>query len=251
MKKVIFNADDLGFSPETNKAIIESCDKGVVRSCSLFVNLPYTEDGVKLAKEAVLDVGLHLNLAVGESLTDSKSLTKGGEFHGGYEFLIRYFFGMIKKEDVEREIRAQIEKFKELGFALNHIDSHLHFHCLPKIYDIVLKLANEYNIKKIRLPRYSSSFSLRALFVLLIGKFCKEDKRSVKTVIGLSNIMGKLKFCKKGVTELMVHPSYDAKIYRKGYSELRILVSGNLKEKIREKGILVISFGDLISGEDG
>ena len=63
--------------------------------------------------------------------------------------------------------------------------------------------------------------------------------------------MGKLKFCKKGVTELMVHPSYDAKIYRKGYSELRILVSGNLKEKIREKGIIVISFGDLISGEDG
>ncbi|MBW1824065.1 MAG: hypothetical protein JRI87_05800, partial [Deltaproteobacteria bacterium] len=45
--------------------------------------------------------------------------------------------------------------------------------------------------------------------------------------------------------------SYDAKIYRKGYSELRILVSENLKEKIREKGITVISFGDLINGEDG
>jgi len=248
MKKVVFNADDLGFSLETNRAIIESCERGVVRSCSLFVNLPYTEDGVTLAKKAAIDVGLHLNLAVGRSLTDSKSLIKDGKFHGGYKFLLRYFLGMIKIKDVEREIRAQIEKFKELGFALNHIDSHLHFHCLPKIYDVVLKLAYEYNIKKIRLPYYSSSFSLESLFVLSISRFCKGDRKNVKTVIGLNNILGKLEFCKKGLTELMVHPSYDSKIYRKGYHELRVLVSEFLREKIKAKRIVVIGFEDLIEG---
>ena len=245
MKKVVFNADDLGYSPETNRAIIESFEKGVVRSCSLLVNLPYTREGIVLAKNTALDVGLHINLAVGKSLTDSKSLIKNGEFHGVYKFLIKYFLGMINIQDVEEEIRAQIEMFRDLGFSLNHVDSHWHLHCLPKIFDVVLKLAYEYNIKKIRKPYFSSNFSLRALFVLCISRFCKEDNKNVATVIGLGNSLRKLKYCKEGLTELMVHPSYDAEIYREGSSELNVLVGSTIKEKIKERDLAVVSFNDL------
>lgn len=245
MKKVVFNADDLGYSPETNRAIIDSFEKGVVRSCSLLVNFPCRGEAVVLVKNLELDVGLHINLAVGKSLTDSKTLIKNGEFHGAYKFLLRYFLGMINMQEVEEEIRAQIEMFRDLGFSLNHVDSHWHLHCLPKIFDVVLKLAYEYNIKKIRKPYFSSSFSLRTFFVLLISGFCKKDDKEIKTVIGLGNILRKLKYCEEGMTELMVHPSYDAKIYRKGQSELNVLVGSTIKEKIKEGDLSVVSFNDL------
>ena len=245
MKKVVFNADDLGLSPEVNRAIIESFEKGVVRSCSLLVNVPYTEDGIALVKNTTLDVGLHLNLAIGKSLTDSRSLVKDGIFHGAYRFLIRYFLGMINIKEVEREIRAQIEMFQKMGFALNHIDSHWHLHCLPKIFDVVVKLAYEYDIKKIRMPYYTSSFSLKAFFVLFVSRLCREDFKNVKTVIGLGTILRKLKYCENNLTELMVHPSYDAKLYRGGRSELKVLVSTILKEKLREKELVVVGFNDV------
>ena len=152
---------------------------------------------------------------------------------------------MISILDVEKEIRAQIEMFREMGFGLNHVDSHWHLHCLPKIFDVVLKLAYEYNIKKIRKPHYPSSFSLRAFLVLFMSRFCEEDEKNVKTVIGFGNILRKLGSCENSLTEIMVHPSYDAKIYKEGRNELNILVSTVLKERIIKKELTVVGFNDL------
>jgi hypothetical protein len=51
--------------------------------------------------------------------------------------------------ELEKEFRLQIEKIMSKT-KVTHIDSHLHIHAIPKIFDLVCKLAKEYGIKQVR-----------------------------------------------------------------------------------------------------
>jgi len=62
-RRLIINADDLGYDPAINRGIVEAMRKGAVTSATLMVNLPHSAEGAALASG--LAVGLHLNLARG------------------------------------------------------------------------------------------------------------------------------------------------------------------------------------------
>ena len=50
MKRLIVNADDFGFSPNRNRGIIESVEKGIVTSVSILVNFPAAEEAIDFVK---------------------------------------------------------------------------------------------------------------------------------------------------------------------------------------------------------
>ena len=62
-RRLIVNADDLGYDPAINRGIVEAMRQGVVTSATLMVNLPHSAEGA--AQAHGLAVGLHLNLARG------------------------------------------------------------------------------------------------------------------------------------------------------------------------------------------
>ena len=62
-RRLIVNADDLGYDPAINRGIVEAMRRGVVTSATLMVNLPDSAEGA--AQAHGLAVGLHLNLARG------------------------------------------------------------------------------------------------------------------------------------------------------------------------------------------
>ena len=71
--KVVFNADDFGYSKAVNYGIIEAFKSGVVRSTSILVTTPYFDHAVNLYneyKDLGLGVGIHLNLMMGKPLCD-------------------------------------------------------------------------------------------------------------------------------------------------------------------------------------
>lgn len=91
------------------------------------------------------NIGVHL------VLVDEKSLTGMQPTRNHRIFFIKYILGMIKLSEIEKELRAQLEKVVKTGIKLNFINSHQHLHLLSGITDIVIKLAKIYHIPQIRI----------------------------------------------------------------------------------------------------
>jgi hopanoid biosynthesis associated protein HpnK len=159
MKTAIINADDFGMSREGNAGVIRSHRDGIVTAASLMVASPAAEEAAALAKEfPALDVGLHAVVCQGYSvlaperlggLVDSRRAFTNSPAAGG----VRYFLGRRLRSLLADELRAQVERHLALIGYLNHIDGHLNFHVHPILADILVRLALEYRVPFIRLPR--------------------------------------------------------------------------------------------------
>lgn len=156
-KKFILNADDFGMSKALNRAVLEGYSDGLLKSASLTANGEAFDEAVNsiIPKCPELGVGIHLNIIEGKSLcTDLDLLTdNNGNFNNSYiQLLLKSYNPKQKKEfleQVEREFRRQIETIMS-KISVTHIDSHVHTHSIPAIFEIVCRLANEYKIKQIR-----------------------------------------------------------------------------------------------------
>ena len=72
----------------------------------------------------------------------------------------RALTGRIDRRDVASELEAQLRVAESLlapiGMRVTHIDSHRHTHCLPRIFDVVTRVAREHGIAHVRHPIESS-----------------------------------------------------------------------------------------------
>lgn len=166
-KYVVVNADDFGYSDEVNEAIIEAHQNGILSSTSLMVTAEKAESAVKLAKEnPSLGVGLHLVLCCGKSALNPEQIpnlvNKEGFFHDSAAIAgLKYQFIPSARQELKREIKAQLDLFRETGLKLSHVDGHLHLHTHPIVIQILAQLASEYQIKFIRLPYEELNFTLK------------------------------------------------------------------------------------------
>ncbi|QIR36190.1 hopanoid biosynthesis-associated protein HpnK [Tolypothrix sp. PCC 7910] len=166
-RHVIINADDFGFSAGVNQAIIQAYEQGVLTSTSLMVTGDAAEEAIAWArKHPNLAVGLHLVLVCGKSalppsqiphLVDSQGNFSDSPFQAG----LRYQFHPAAREELRQEIRAQLTKFRDSGLTLSHVDGHLHLHTHPVVLRILVELAQEFNIRFIRLPSEELAMTLK------------------------------------------------------------------------------------------
>ncbi|HFQ61681.1 MAG TPA: ChbG/HpnK family deacetylase, partial [Epsilonproteobacteria bacterium] len=173
MNNIIVNADDLGMTPGTNKAIFEGYDKGKITHASIMSNCDYFENAILgLKNREELKIGIHLNLTYGKALHSCLFYTnKQGIFNLGYLSIIRKsIFHKDFLSEVKKEFELQILRVHDLGITISHLDSHRHIHLIPEIYKIVIDLAEKYDISKVRLINEdffnSLSLSKRYNFIL-------------------------------------------------------------------------------------
>ncbi len=153
--RLILNADDLGYSPAVNEAIFHLHDRGRLDSTSLLVNLPHSGAAIKGAAERpALPVGIHLNLTKGRPCLAPEQVPSlvgsGGAFFPSPVFFSRALAGRVRLADAEAELRAQIERALAAGIALAHLDSHSHWHALPRFGRLVQALAAEHAVPRLR-----------------------------------------------------------------------------------------------------
>lgn len=254
MKKyIIINADDFGLSRGTNEAIKKAHKEGILTSASLFATTPGFEDALKAIKECPkLGVGVHLSLTWGKSvlpLSEVPDLVdKDGYFYPSYTRLI--LKSILKKnfiKQIEKEFCAQIAKVVSTGIIVDHINSQHHVHMIPKIFPVVIKIAQEYKIKFIRIP--NERFFFAPFFPEFISPFI--DTNFIKFILMKTFSVGKInksssmfygllyttkmnqKILKRilskvevGVTEIFLHPA-----------EFRLSKSGNLFDFERQKAL--------------
>jgi len=184
---VIINGDDFGNSSGVNQAIIKAHEQGVLTSTSLMITGEAAQEAIALARtHPNLAVGLHLVLVCGRAvlppdqiphLVDSKGNFPDSALLAG----LRYQFHPAAREELRREICAQLTKFRESALSLSHVDGHLHLHMHPVVLGILVELAQEFDIQVIRLPSEE------------LGMTLKLDRRGLLNKLIWSGVFGRLR----------------------------------------------------------
>jgi hopanoid biosynthesis associated protein HpnK len=283
MKQVIVNGDDFGLAVPVNEAIIEAHRRGVLTTASLMVGAEAATDAVERAKRLPsLRIGLHVVLVEGRSILPPQIIPDlvdcQGEFsdhpaRAGF----RYACGRNIRRQLEAEIRAQFEAFRQTGLVLDHVDTHNHLHLHPRILNLILEVGRDYGLAAMRLPNEPPFFSWRATVKFPAGRlaawlalfpligFMKRRLRrsSVRCndfIFGMADtgamtedvVLRCLRNLPSGVTEIYFHPSTRrcAEIDRtmpayRHVEEFETLVSDRIRAAFEATGASRIAFSDL------
>ena len=156
-RRFFLNADDVGISNGVNRAVINAIANGNLRSISVMTNLTHSIDAINIAQtHPEIKTGLHLNIMIGHSLNDAEDVPyltdTFGKFRGGFIrlFLLSIFHKKELQSQIETETIAQLDRLRDKGIVVNHIDSHRHIHMIPAIFSVMKKIAEENNIPRIR-----------------------------------------------------------------------------------------------------
>ena len=158
LRRLIVNADDFGENAAVNAAIIAAHNKGIVTSASLMVTEEGFDQAVDLARtHPTLRVGLHVVLVHGHPCLPPEEIpdlvTAAGTLpYNAAAAGLRWFFSPRVQEQMRREVWAQVERFLSTGLEMDHLDAHLHFHVQPAVFPILLEVAEQVGVKRIRLP---------------------------------------------------------------------------------------------------
>ncbi len=151
MIELVINADDLGLHPRIDAGIFEARSHGVLTSATVLVNGPVAAKAIERANREKLPLGLHLclttHLTPAAKASTVRWLAPGGRFRSNWaELSIAWLSGLVPKDEVEAEFRAQIAKAAALGANIDHLDTHQHLHLLPGLARIVESLAVELKV---------------------------------------------------------------------------------------------------------
>jgi len=160
-KLLIVHADDIGVARSVNVAIEKAFEVGGVTSGSAMVPCPWFPDFAAYYREhGPLDVGIHITLTSewdtykwgGVSPPDQipSLLDTNGYLYPDVEEVVQH----AVPAEVEREVRAQIERAIAMGVRPTHLDTHMGtMAASPAFAAIYLKLSAEYHLP-ILLPRF-------------------------------------------------------------------------------------------------
>lgn len=132
---LITRGDDCGLNRSTNEALLDACQKGILKNVSLMANGPAIEEAAKLfAGYDEICFGLHLTfnsewdqLKWGPIQSREKvpSLVDGnGHFYPTTALLKE---NHPRLDEAMTEVQSQYDRLRELGFRISYVDEHMQF----------------------------------------------------------------------------------------------------------------------------
>lgn len=277
---LIVNADDFGLTEGVSRAIIDAHRDGVVTSTSLLALGPAFDRTASWLQDApALGLGAHLAL-VGEdppvlSAREIPTLVnRDGHLDLSWRmFLGRAAAGRVDPGDVRRELAAQFERIDGAGLRVDHVDSHQNLHLWPAVRDVVLDLADERDVRVVRVTRSRARSLVGFVVRTLSGRLERAcDRRGFRypgATTGLDEAghldqdrmigaVARLAATGARTAELATHPGpvTDAERdrYRWSYQwgdEFAALRSPAVRSAVHEFGFTLGTFADLASvGDD-
>ncbi|GJM29499.1 MAG: carbohydrate deacetylase [Cyclobacteriaceae bacterium] len=218
-KLLILHADDLGVAHSENQATFDAFELGMVNSASVMVPCPWFNEVVQWHKSnPETDLGLHL------TLTSEWDILKWGPVAPVHQVpgLVNeqgYFYDNVADvishasvEEVETELRAQIERSLAAGLEPTHLDSHMGSLFNEKFFRVYLKLGREYQVPLMLSNNVLNMFPGEKPSVpedvLLVDQvymaFPENYQAGMKEFY--SDVLTSLS---PGVSVLLIHPAYD------------------------------------------
>jgi len=288
-RRLVVSGDDFGAAPEVNAAIVRAHRDGILTSASLMVTGDAVDDAVARARaHPRLAVGLHLVLVQGRPALPPREIprivTASGTFPEQPVLAgLRYAWLAVAlpggRDELKREIEAQLRAFAATGLRLAHVDGHVNIHLHPMILPLLLELAPKYGIRALRLSRESLASALRwdlrsaprkvaeglvfrALSAWSAARLREAGIVTADCVYGMhqtghvdeSYLLSVIETLPPGLNELYCHPAdvQPAALARHqvGYDhagEVAALVSPRVRHAVEAAGIELVTYPDVVA----
>lgn len=266
---LVIHADDLGMSHSVNRATLEALEKGWITSSSILVPCPWFPEVAAWARtHPQADLGIHLALNSEWTTFRWAPLSPRDAVPSlldadGYLPLVETTVGeKAKAAEVERELRAQVDKARAAGIQLTHLDSHMGalFRTEP-LFDVYRRLGKDYALP-VLLERTgvrggaASSIASKAEADALVDAVLSHgsDVPAAEWQSAYEKLLAPLP---PGAYELIVHLGYDDDEMRGATSDhpdwgaawrerdLAVVKSDSFRAFLRKQGFVLVAWKDL------
>ncbi len=274
---VILHIDDAGMHHASNLGVKEGLEQGVATSFAIMMPCPWVPEIVRYARERPgVDAGLHLTLTsewesyrwgplAGKSAVPGLTDPDGCLWRSVAQVVPR-----ANADEVERELRAQLERAEGMGLHITHLDSHMGtLFARPDYFDRFLKLGVEKRIPILAVGGHmthalqENGDSVRQLRPLVpkiwnaglpviddlhTGTYGWPPAEKTQRLVEL------LKSLKPGVTEILFHASVPTDDFplvtgssASRHADTRALVAPEVRRVIEERGIQRTTWSELMA----
>ena len=216
-KLLILHADDLGVAHSEDAASFDALDRGAVSSASIMMPTPWVTEVAAYAKaHPDADLGLHLTLTSEwqtyrwGSVASRDAVPSLYDSTGMLPSDVQPVAARAKLQEVERELRAQVDRALSLGIRPTHLDSHMGaLFSTPQLLATYVKVAHDYRLPFLAvgaMPGISSAgLSEKDVLldaVIVAGPEVSRDQWKAFYLNAVANL-------KPGLTEIIVHLGHD------------------------------------------
>lgn len=259
MKRLIVNADDFGLNEHTVAWTVKGFECGALTSATIMAGMPATDKAIVYAKaHPEFSFGVHFYLVDETPMSNPEDIPSmvdsgTGKLWKTRQFILRNFAGLIKVDDLKREMRAQYLAIKSAGVPISHVDGHGHNHRLPQSIKALAELKDELGFPKVR---RCQDLAVEGGKLGLLSRVINSPMQRRLDKVGFKSadhflmnaghssdpkwFSKALEFLPDGVTEIGVHPGADAE-WRKIDTEDCF---DNCRSLCEKHGIERITFND-------
>ena len=155
MNNIDLHADDYGISPYNSTRILDLVKSGHLDSFSIIPNMSKYDECMNILKVQWDSlptkplISVHINLIGGMSLSPDFI-----PFNSWGEIFLKTFCSSKEKEKIKKilkeEIECQISRVyndtKQLGLTTLRLDSHIHVHMIPIVFDAMMEAVFDLNL---------------------------------------------------------------------------------------------------------
>jgi len=265
-KLLILHGDDLGVAHSVDTASFDALSTGAISSASVMMPTPWVTEVAAWAKaHPDADIGLHLTLTAEWKTYRWGSVASNGavpsllDSVGTFPSDVEPVAKRAQLAEVERELRAQVERALALGIRPTHLDSHMGaLFATPALMAVYVKVARAYDLPFLALrgdPHVPPHTSLHANevaldTVIIASPEIPRDQWKAFYLDAISSL-------KPGLTEMIVHlghddaelqsvmvdhPDYGPAWRQRDYD---VVTSAEFRKALSDNGVVVVTWREL------
>ena len=149
----VVHADDIGMCHAANEGAFEALENGPATCGSVMVPCPwFSEAAARIRETPGLDIGVHLTLNAEwphyrwGPVAGASAVPSLLDAEGYLPRTVAEVHQKARPEEVEVELRAQIDRALEAGIDVTHLDSHMGTVLMPPLSEVYLGLAESYRL---------------------------------------------------------------------------------------------------------
>lgn len=274
MQRLIVTSDDYGMCDVVDKAIDAGIENGFVTTTNVMVNMETLDNARSLrARFPSLSVGMHWNVTTGRPVSDPETIPSlvdsEGDFWSISEFKRRFSKGLVKEEDLERELEAQIVLFEEACGRADYWNTHENSSLHTKAFKVFETVAKRHGVlstrtfqrvyfdkKNIGFKATLREFLVKNFFELWFRKIRRTFKMPTARVVSFDKVsktegdvlLNALKKDGRDLIEVVFHPAttpnspYFGNISTERVREYEFVSSPENYKKYKDAGFEFVGF---------